>query len=79
MIYFISVKETKKLSDLKGQKIWTWQGDKLVTSVIKNMNLISVPLPLTDVLGSLSTGMVQAAYAHLWGLSLFSGTPKLNT
>jgi TRAP-type C4-dicarboxylate transport system substrate-binding protein len=68
MIYFISVKETKKLSDLKGQKIWTWQGDDLVTSVIKNMNLISVPLPLTDVLGSLSTGMVQAAYAPPLGI-----------
>jgi len=68
MIYFISVKPTNKLGDLKGQKIWTWQGDELVTSVIKNMNLISVPLPLTDVLGSLSTGMVQAAYAPPLGI-----------
>ncbi|RLA63468.1 MAG: hypothetical protein DRQ88_08970 [Epsilonproteobacteria bacterium] len=68
MIYFISVKKTKRLEDLKGQKIWTWQGDELVTSVIKNMNLISVPLPLTDVLGSLSTGMVEAAYAPPLGI-----------
>ena len=68
MIYFISVKPTNKLADLKGQKIWTWQGDALVTSVIKNMNLISVPLPLTDVLSSLSTGMVQAAYAPPLGI-----------
>jgi TRAP-type C4-dicarboxylate transport system substrate-binding protein len=68
MVYFVSVLPTKQLKDLKGQKIWSWQGDELVNNMMKNMNLISVPLPLTDVLSSLQTGIIQAAYAPPLGI-----------
>lgn len=62
-VYFVSSKKTMNLADLKGLKIWSWDGDTLVDTMIQEMNLVSVPLSLPDVLGSLSTGMVEAAYA----------------
>jgi TRAP-type transport system periplasmic protein len=77
MVYFVSKKKVDNLESLKGLKIWTWQGDELVASVIKNMNLVSVPLPLTDVLSSLSTGIVEAAYAPPLGIIALQWNSKV--
>lgn len=68
IVYFVSSKETKSIDDLNGVKIWSWEGDKLVSTMIDSMKLISVPLPLTDVLSSLSTGVIDAAYAPPLGI-----------
>lgn len=62
-VYFVSNKPINKLDDLKGIKIWAWQGDKLVDAFVSEMKLVSVPLALPDVLSSLSTGIIGAAYA----------------
>lgn len=62
MVYFVSQKKTESLSSMKGVKIWSWEGDRIVESMIHKMNLVSVPLPLPDVLSSLSTGIIEAAY-----------------
>lgn len=63
LVYFVSQKKTESLSALSGVKIWSWEGDRIVETMIKKMNLVSVPLPLPDVLSSLSTGIIEAAYA----------------
>ncbi|MDD0851559.1 TRAP transporter substrate-binding protein DctP [Halobacteriovorax sp. GB3] len=68
LVYFVSQKNTGNISSLNGLKIWSWEGDKLVSSMIETMKLISVPLPLPDVLSSLSTGIVEAAYAPPLGI-----------
>lgn len=68
LVYFVSQKKTGDIASLNGLKIWSWEGDQLVTSMIETMNLISVPLPLPDVLSSLSTGIVEAAYAPPLGI-----------
>jgi len=77
MVYFVSKKKVDNLEALKGLKIWTWQGDELVSSVIKNMKLVSVPLPLMDVLSSLSTGIVEAAYAPPLGIVALQWNSKV--
>jgi TRAP-type transport system periplasmic protein len=77
MVYFVSKKKVDNLESLKGLKIWTWQGDELVASVIQNMKLVSVPLPLTDVLSSLSTGIVEAAYAPPLGVLALQWNSKV--
>ena len=59
-------KKTPNLNSLKGLKIWAWEGDQIVETMINSMNLIGVPLPLPDVLNSLQTGIVEAAYAPPW-------------
>ena len=52
-------------------------GDNLVDAMIKEMNLISVPAPLTDVLSSLSTGIIEAAYAPPLGILALQWNTKV--
>lgn len=77
MIYFVSQKETTSLKSLKGIKIWSWEGDRIVNTMIKKMKLISVPLALPDVLSSLSTGIVEAAYAPPMGMIALQWNTKI--
>ncbi len=77
MIYFVSQVKTESLDKLNGIKIWSWEGDKLVEAMISEMNLVSVPLPLPDVLSSLSTGIIQAAYAPPMGMLALQWNTKI--
>jgi TRAP-type transport system periplasmic protein len=63
MVYLVSTKKVSNLNELKGLKIWSWEGDELVKAMIDSLQLVSVPLALPDVLSSLSTGIINAAYA----------------
>lgn len=76
-VYFVSQKKTPDLESLKGLKIWSWEGDPLVNAMIESLNLISVPLPLPDVLSSLSTGIVEAAYAPPMGILALQWNSKV--
>jgi len=62
-IYFVTKKETPNINALKGQKIWLIDGDKLAESFIKNMDLVATAVSLPEVLTSLSTNLIDAAYA----------------
>jgi TRAP-type C4-dicarboxylate transport system substrate-binding protein len=62
-VYVVSTKKISNLNELKGVKIWSWEGDQLVEAMISSLQLVSVPLALPDVLSSLSTGIIDAAYA----------------
>lgn len=77
-VYFVSKKEFSNLESLKGMKIWAWEGDKLVASMIDEMGLVSVPLPITDVLSSLSSGIVEAAYAPPLGIIALQWSTRIN-
>lgn len=77
MVYFVSQKKTPDLNSLKGLKIWAWEGDQIVAAMINKMNLISVPLALPDVLSSLSTGIIEAAYAPPMGILALQWNTKI--
>jgi TRAP-type C4-dicarboxylate transport system substrate-binding protein len=62
-VYVVSTKKVSTLDELKGTKIWSWEGDPLVQALLDSLQLVSVPLALPDVLSSLSTGIINAAYA----------------
>ncbi len=62
-VYVVSTKKVSSLDELKGVKIWSWEGDPLVEAMLDSLKLVSVPLALPDVLSSLSTGIINAAYA----------------
>lgn len=62
-VYVVSTKKVSNLNELKGVKIWSWEGDPLVGALLESLELVSVPLALPDVLSSLSTGIINAAYA----------------
>lgn len=67
-VYLVTTKKVTNLEELKGIKIWAWQGDELVKAMIESLGLVSTPLALPDVLSSLSTGIIDAAYAPPVGI-----------
>lgn len=68
LVYLVTTKKVTNLNELKGVKIWSWEGDPLVHAMIESLGLVSVPLALPDVLSSLSTGIINAAYAPPLGI-----------
>ena len=62
-IYLVSQKKIQDLNAIKSVKIWSWEGDPVVSTMFESMHLIGVPLALPDVLSSLTTGVIDAAYA----------------
>jgi TRAP-type C4-dicarboxylate transport system substrate-binding protein len=77
LVYFVSQKEATTLDSMKGMKIWSWEGDEVVSTMIEELKLVSVPLPLPDVLSSLSTGIVEAAYAPAMGMVALQWNTKI--
>ncbi len=67
-VYIVSTKKVTNLNELKGVKAWAWEGDELSRAMIESLELVSVPLALPDVLSSLSTGIINAAYAPPLGI-----------
>ena len=63
LVYLVSKKEITSWASLRNIKVWAWEGDPLVNTLVDVMKLVSIPLPLPDVLTSLSTGIIDAAYS----------------
>ena len=76
-VYLVSQKKTSDIENLKGVKIWSWQGDRIVETLVETMKLVSVPLALPDVLSSLSTGIIEAAYAPPMGIVALQWNTKI--
>ncbi len=66
--YVFSKQEARNLAELRQRKIWVWQGDPLAEKVFQTFELAGTPLPLTDVLTSLQTGMIDSVYNAPYGL-----------
>jgi len=49
----------RDVSDLEGQKIWVPEGDRVYYAAMEALGLSPVPLPITDVLTGLQTGLVD--------------------
>jgi TRAP-type C4-dicarboxylate transport system substrate-binding protein len=62
-VNIFSNKPIKGQSDLEGVKMWMWEADPLVKSLCDTFNIVPIPLALTDVLTSLQTNLIDAAYA----------------
>jgi TRAP-type C4-dicarboxylate transport system substrate-binding protein len=76
-IYFVTQKKVQDLNAIKSLKIWSWDGDPIVTTMFESMNLNGVPLALPDVLSSLSTGVIDAAYAPPIGMIALQWNTKV--
>lgn len=58
-----SNKPIASLDNMNGMKMWAWEGDPLVAEMYKTFKIVPIPLPITDVLTSLQTKMIDAVYA----------------
>lgn len=66
-VYIMSNKPIAKLSDMKGVKMWMWEGDPMAEALYNALNVTPIQLSIADVLTSLQTGMIEAVYAPPMG------------
>ena len=52
----------RKSQDLKGIKMWTWEGDPIAETAFRALGIDPIPLSFTDVMTSLQTGLIDAFY-----------------
>lgn len=79
-IRFFSRTPINSMDDLKKRRIWLWQGDPLGTAFFAASNIAPVPLPITEVFTSLSTGLIDTTVAPPLGaiaLQWFTKTPYM--
>lgn len=66
-VYIMSNKPIAKLADMKGVKMWMWEGDPVAEALYTALNVTPIQLSIADVLTSLNTGMIEAVYAPPMG------------
>ena len=57
--YILSNEPVRGREDLRGKKVWLPEGDEISYEAMKGLNLSPVPLPVTDVLTGLQTGLID--------------------
>ena len=79
-IRFFSRAPIRSLEDLKKRRIWLWQGDTLAAALFSASGISPVPLPITEVFTSLSTGLIDTTLAPPLGaiaLQWYTKTPYM--
>ena len=61
-VYIYTNVPVRDISDFKGVKMWTWEGDPLAQATFKAFGINPIPLSVTDVLTSLQTGLIDGVY-----------------
>lgn len=56
--YLMSSHPIRNIDDLKNEKVWVPEGDTISRSMYQALGVSPVPLPLTDVLTGLQTGLI---------------------
>ena len=65
--YLMSAKPTRTFDDLRGRKAWMMQDDPVSLAIVEEAGLSPVPLPLSDVLTGLQTGLIDTVAAPAVG------------
>lgn len=68
------------IDDMKKRRIWLWQGDPLGAAFFTASGISPVPLPITEVYTSLSTGLIDTTISPPLGaiaLQWFTKTPYM--
>lgn len=61
-VYIYTNKPVQDAGDLKGVKMWMWEGDPLAEATFKAFDVNAIPLSVTDVMTSLQTGLIDGVY-----------------
>ena len=57
--YFMSSQPIRSVDDLKQRKVWVPEGDEITRISLEALGISPIPLPLTDVLTGLQTGLID--------------------
>ena len=61
-VYVYTNSSVKTLDDMKGVKMWMWEGDPVAEATFKSFGINPIPLSVIDVMTALQTGMVNGVY-----------------
>lgn len=61
-VYIFSNVPVREPADIRGVKMWMWEGDPVAEATFNALNVNPVPLSITEVLTSLQTRMIDAVY-----------------
>lgn len=61
-VYIYTNKQVKSIDDIKGVKMWMWEGDPLARATFRAFGIHPTPLSITDVMTSLQTGLIDGVY-----------------
>jgi TRAP-type C4-dicarboxylate transport system substrate-binding protein len=62
-VYVFSKEPIVSVNDFKRKKIWAWEGDVVAEATFKALEISPIPLSVTDVMTSLQTNLIDAAYS----------------
>ncbi len=65
--YLMSNQPVRRMSDLAGKKVWVPEGDRISRTAFEASGVSPIPLPLTDVLTGLQTGLINTIGSSLVG------------
>ncbi|HKY62056.1 MAG TPA: TRAP transporter substrate-binding protein DctP [bacterium] len=68
---FVNIFSNKPIAnkdDMKGVKMWAWEGDPLVKAMYESLGIVPIPLALPDVLTSLQTNLIDGVYGPPLGI-----------
>ncbi len=66
-VYFFTAEKASDFENLKGMKMWAWEGDPIAEALFKSLNISPVPLSIADVTTSLQTGLINGVYSSPMG------------
>ncbi len=61
--YLLSNIPITSMKDVRGRKVWLWEGDPIASPVLRKAGVTPVPLGIPDVLMALQTDLVEVVYA----------------
>ena len=76
-VYVISKRSIAGFEEMRKTKFWCWTGDELVSSMLKGLQFTPINLALTDVLPSLSTGLIDTAFGPPLGILALQWNTKV--
>jgi len=77
--YIYSQKPIASINDLKGVKMWMWEGDPVAEATFKALGVSAIPLSITDVLTSLQTHLIEAVYVPPLPCVVLQWHTRINT
>lgn len=66
-VYFFSNKMINSVDALRSTKMWVWDGDPIAKAIFDSINMLPIPLSVTDVMTSLQTGLIDSVYVSPLG------------
>ena len=62
-VHMFSTKPVRSMEEMRSRRVWLWQGDPIGQAFFKASGISPIPLSIVDVYTSLSTGLIDTAYA----------------